>query len=376
MDDKLKILQFGKFFPPHLGGIETFIEQLTFALNKKGVKCDVLCSNKTFRYKDENIDGVNVIRTRSYGVIFSLSISPQLITKLFKLRNKYDILHLHHPDPMSALAVWLVRPKSRIVLTWHNDIIRQKRLLTFFSPIQTWLMKRADAIVATSPTYIKGSIPLQNFIDKITIIPLGIEKVKWVVPTEVESFRNKFPNKKYFVFSLGRLVDYKGFKYLIKSAKYLSPEYQIFIGGTGKLFKKLNVLIGKCEVADKVKLVGKIPLAELPLYYNAADVFCLASIARNEGFGIVLLEAMSVGKPIVSTNLPDSGVSWVNQHKVTGLNVPPKDTKAIAEAITHICNNRSVNESFSTASRLRFEENFTIEIMLNQYISLYKRILV
>jgi rhamnosyl/mannosyltransferase len=375
MKEKLRVLQFGKFFPPHIGGIETFMRDLIYGLVGKGITCDVLCSNKSFHYKEEVIDQIRVMRTRSIGIFFSLSISPQLITKFFFLKNSYDIIHLHHPDPMSALAIWLTRPKIKILITWHNDIIRQKKLLFFFEPLQRWLMKKASVIVATSPAYLNGSPFLTRFQSKVKIIPLGIHAIPEVDPVIVQQYKSNFPGKTFFIFSLGRLVEYKGFRYLIQSAKHLPDNYQIIIGGSGKLYNQLQDLISQSGVDKSVKLLGKISSDELNILYNLSDIFCLASITRNEGFGIVLLEAMSVGKPLVATDLVGSGVPWVNQDRITGLNVPAKDSHVLASAIRSICENPDIKGKFGNASRSRFQNHFTIDKMVESYMTLYEEIL-
>lgn len=373
----MKVLQLGKFYPPDVGGIESAIYEITEELNRKGVKCDVLCSNSKREYKEEVIKRetyhYKVIRTKSYGKILSTSITPQMIFKLREIINEYDIIHLHHPDPMANLSLFLSKPnRKRIIVHWHSDIIRQRFSLKFYKPLLIWMLKHADVIIATSPKYIEESEQLSAFREKCVAIPRGIRKGNlYSNPKAVSNLREKYKGKK-IIFSIGRFIAYKGFEYLIESAKYLPSDYIILIGGNGPLRSKYEKIIQKYDLFNKVKLLGRLPQNMLANYYDACDVFCLPSISKNEAFGLVMVEAMSFGKPVVATNIKGSGVSWVNQDGITGLNVEPKNPKALAQAIEFICNNREVYKKFSENALKRFNEEFTIDKEVSRILEIYK----
>jgi len=372
----MKVLQLGKFYPPHIGGIESVIYEITEELNRRGVKCDVLCSNSKREYKEEVIKRetyqYRVIRTKSYGRILSTSITPQMISKLREIINEYDIIHLHHPDPMANLALFLSKfDRKKLVVHWHSDIIRQNLILKFYKPLLNWILKRANVIIATSPKYIEESKQLLPFKEKCVVIPLGIKKDKLCSDSEaVSNLREKYKGKK-IIFSLGRFIAYKGFEYLIESARHLPLDYIILIGGEGPLRRKYEKIIKKYNLFDKVKLLGRLPQNMLGNYYNACDVFCLPSVSKNEAFGLVIIEAMSFGKPIVATNIKGSGVSWVNQDGITGLNVEPKNPKKLAQAIKFICSNKKVYKKFSENALKRFNEEFTIDKEVSRILEVY-----
>jgi len=376
----MKILQFGKFYPPDVGGIETAIYNITEELNKKGIKCDVLCSNSKREYKKEIIDRGSykyiVYRTKSYGKIASTSITPQMIFKLKEIIDNYDIIHLHHPDPMANFALFLVNPKKqKIVIHWHSDIIRQKFALKFYRPLLNWMLKKADVIIGSSTKYIEESEQLKKFKNKCVPIPYGIKKENLKINEEkIKEIKKKFENKK-IIFSLGRFIYYKGFEYLIESSKYLPDDYIIVIGGDGELRKKYEKLIMNNNLLNKVFLIGKIPQTHLGSYYKACDLFCLPSIEKSEAFGLVIVEAMSFGKPVVATNIKGSGVSWVNQNGVTGLNVEPKNPKALADAIRFICENPEIYIKMSKNALKRFEEEFTVEKEILKILKIYNKLL-
>ena len=273
---------------------------------------------------------------------------------------------------MANLALFLSKFNGKkLVVHWHSDIIRQKIILKLYKPLLNWMLKRANTIIATSPKYIEESKQLLPFKKKCVAIPLGIRKDKLCSDSEmVSNLREKYKGKKV-IFSIGRFIAYKGFEYLIESARYLPTDYIILIGGEGSLRSKYEKIIKRYNLFGKVKLLGKLSYVMLANYYDACDVFCLPSISKNEAFGLVIIEAMRFGKPIVATNIRGSGVSWVNQDGVTGLNVEPKNPKALAQAIKFICSNKEVYKKFSENALKRFNEEFTIDKEVSRILEVY-----
>lgn len=369
----MKILQLGKFYPPDMGGIETAIYNITEELNKRGIVCDVLCSNSESKYTEDVLKGYKVYRTKSYGKVASTSITPQIIFKLREIVNRYDIIHIHHPDPMTNLALFLVNPKKqKVILHWHSDIIRQKFLLKFYLPLQNWLLNRADAIIGTTNEYIAGSNYLPKYKHKCVSIPLGIRKFDHDINI-VNQLRERYRGKKV-IFALGRFVYYKGFEYLIQSANYIDEDMVLIIGGDGPLKSKYLKMVKKYNLGEKVYFIGNIPQEILGSYYEFCDIFCLPSINKSEAFGLVQLEAMSFRKPVVATNISGSGVNWVNQDGITGLNVKPKKPEELANAFKHILKNEKLYIFSQNAGR-RFKEEFTVEKETYSIVELYTRVL-
>jgi rhamnosyl/mannosyltransferase len=262
--------------------------------------------------------------------------------------------------------------KGKVVLHWHSDILKQKILLKFYMPLQNWLIRRADVIVGTTPKYLNESPHLIGGDKEKIAVPIGINPVD-PNTQEVSKLRNAYAGKR-IVFTLGRLVGYKGFEFLVDAAKYLSDEYVILIGGSGPLMGDLERQINESNLSNKVKLLGRISDYDLPNYFGACDLFVLSSIWKTEAFGIVQIEAMSCGKPVVATHIPESGVDWVNKDGYSGINVEPQNPRAIADAIVSITQDSSKYSQFSRNARLRFEQNFTLDKMINQCIDIYKKL--
>jgi rhamnosyl/mannosyltransferase len=373
----MKILQLGKFYPIDImGGIQMAIYNITEELNKRNIKCDILCSNISNESKEVIINNYKVYKAASYGIVSSTSISPQMISKLKKIISEYDIIHIHHPDPMANLALLMANPKKqKIVVHWHSDIIKQRRELAFYRPLLTWMLKKGDIIIGTSQKYINESEQLKSFRSKCMAIPLGIKRSDIIVDDE-KSKEIKINNSgKKIIFSLGRFIYYKGFEYLIESAKYLPDNYIILLGGDGELKEKYERIIRENGLSQKIFLVGRIEQKELGSYYQACDLFCLPSIAKSEAFGLVMVEAMSFRKPIVATKIKGSGTDWVNQNGVTGINVEPKNAEQLANAFKTILENQEIYKVFSENAYQRYINEFTIETEVERLIKIYRTIL-
>lgn len=291
---------------------------------------------------------------------------------LEKRCKDYDIVHVHHPDPMACLALFLSGYKGKVALHWHSDIEKQKQLLRLYHPLQNWLLKRADVIIGTTPVYTAESPCLAHVQDKTECLPIGIDPIR-PRAERVKELREKYQGKK-IVFSLGRLVEYKGYKYLIEAARYLSDDYVVLIGGSGTLMNDLLAEIETWGLQDKVQLLGRIYDDDLPAYYGACELFCLSSVQKTEAFAIVQIEAMSCGKPVVATNIAHSGVPWVNAHNVSGLNVAPKNAKELADAIMKITGDRETYERFAIGAEKRYHETFTKEKMIDNVLEIYNKL--
>ncbi len=293
----------------------------------------------------------------------STSVSLSYLKQYFNICNQVDLVHVHVPNPVAFLAIYLKRPKGKIIVHWHSDIVKQRLVYPYFRLIEKKVLQQASAIIATSQNYADGSKPLAPYRNKIHVIPIGIE------PISIHA--NKHPDKKLIV-SVGRLVYYKGFEYLIKAAQFLPDDYQVKIAGKGELKTTLEQLINSLQLSHKVKLLGYVPDKELDNLICECKVFCLSSIMRSEAFGVVLLEALRLGKPIVATNIEHSGVNWVNEHNVTGINVEVKNEQQLAKALITILSDEALYKRLSANAINRFNTVFTADKMNESIYRLYR----
>jgi rhamnosyl/mannosyltransferase len=363
----MKVLQLGKFYPI-FGGVEKVMYDLTM-----GLGCDMLCASadKRSAFNTISFDGGGSIFVAP--TLFKASgtmIAPKMVSWLKRHAGEYDLIDIHHPDPMAGLALRLSRFKGKVILHWHSDIIGKGVFRFLYKPIQNWLVRRADKIVGTTPVYVSESPDLKYVQDKTAFVPIGIEPLR-TEEESVEKIRQGFEGKK-LVFSLGRLIPYKGYEHLIRAASYLPEDYMMVIGGSGPLRDRLQDEIERLGLSGKVTLAGYMKDKDLPAWFAAADVFVLPSVTKNEAFGIVQIEAMSVGTPVVATKIPGSGVSWVNEDGISGLNVKPCDPDALAKAIITVTWEGSVNKSFGENAMARYDALFRKDMMINKTIELYE----
>ncbi|MCE7626707.1 glycosyltransferase [Vibrio fluvialis] len=367
----MRVLQVSKLFPPFWGGIETVVYDTAQELKQKGVDVDILCVSSDNKSELTSVDGIKVIRCSSFLHAASTYLSHSFIKEWLRIRNDYDLIHVHLPNPLAMLAMYLFPTKAKIVVHWHSDIIKQRFLKVPFIPVQSWLLKKCDKIIVTSQAYADGSNDLRPFLDKVKVIPIGIQDGSLRVDENYLSVLMSRYKEKRIVFSLGRHVYYKGFEYLIDAASHLPDDYIILLGGEGELSEVLKQKVIQQNLTSKVVLLGRIPFEHLGAFYKACDVFCLPSIERSEAFGVVQLEAMSFGKPVVSTEIEGSGVSWVNKNGQTGLISPVKDSKELANCITSTLNSDTLNTS---SIKAYFNEHFLREKMGNSIFNLYKEV--
>lgn len=366
----MRVLHIGKFYPPYFGGIEKVNYDLVEGLNAENIETDVLVYNHQKNIIEDN-KCPKIFRAKTLFSFASQPLSFDFFIIFSKIYKQYDVLHFHLPNPIASLSILIFNPKAKIVLHWHNDIIKQKFLLIIYKSIQKRILKRANAIIVTSPNYVEGSPFLKNFKNKCFVVPIGISKDDLLI--NVVNYNNlckKYYGKK-IVFSVGRLSKYKGFEYLIKSAIYLNKDTIVLIAGEGEEEANLKNLIRTYKLTNKVYLLGKIGYNELSSFYKLCDVFCMSSISRNEGFGIVQLEAMIFEKPIITTNIPGSGIVFGNLNDVTGKVVPIRDEKAIAKAINFLTENKSVSETYGLNGKARVESIFSKDNMILKTIDLY-----
>jgi glycosyltransferase involved in cell wall biosynthesis len=371
----MRVLQISKFYPPVMGGIESVAWELTEGLNRAGVATDVLCSNQVGRTSRERTPlGYAVTRAASWGTMLSTSIAPAMLHQLRRARRAYDVVHVHMPDPMAAAAIWAARPLGALVVHWHSDVIRQRKALMLYEPLQRWLLARADAVVATSEPYAQASSALQSWRNKVEVIPVGISDTHALAcSVKARALRQRFRGRR-IVFALGRMTYYKGFDVLIEAAAALPDDCVVLIGGEGELLEHYRSTVARRGLAGKVHLLGHINDDDLPSHFGACDVYCMPSTLRAEAYGVAMVEAMVMAKPIVATDIPGSGVPWVNLHGRTGFNVPVGQAQPLAAALLTILSDADLRQRLGAASRQRFLAEFHAATMTRRFLDLYRRL--
>ena len=273
-----------------------------------------------------------------------------------------DIIILHCPNPfLYPITAKLTPRDTKLVLLWHSDILGKGLLYRLINYYEQKILKRADLILATSPSYIHPSSPIYSYQDKIKVLPNGIirKDFLWQPGDEktVEEIRNKYHHKK-IIFFVGRHATYKGINYLIEAEKNIQSDCIILIGGRGPETEKLKA----STTSKRIKFIGRIPNEYLRCYYYASDIFAFTSCTKQEAFGIALAEAMFCGSVPVTFTIEGSGVNWVSLKGETGEEVPLGDVKAYATAIDKLLSDKDLYMKYASAGKDRIARMFTCEL--------------
>ena len=366
----MRILHIYKDYHPVMGGIENHLRWLAEAQAARGHDVTVLVTNPAgleTTVREEN--GVRVIRAARLATVASTPLSLSL--PLILAREKPDIVHLQFPYPVGEVSQWLLR-RAPTVISYQSDVVRQARILRFYNPLLKQALKQAARILASSPNYIQSSPWLRPLAHKCTVVPLAIDVSRFSAPrrAEVASIRQRFSGP--ILLFVGRLRYYKGLDYLIQAMK--NVDATLLIVGSGPEAARLGAMSYELGVAHKVHFLGDISDALIPAYYQAADVFVLPSSHRSEAFGIVLLEAMAAGTPLISTEL-GTGTSWVNQDGVTGIVVPPRDPNALAGAIRRLLEDESLRRAMGVRAQARARAEFDLPALVERVERVYEEVL-
>lgn len=372
---KLKVLCFGRFYDDVPGGMQRHVEHLFMSLEGR-VDFVHLVPSRDRSGARFTLHGAPVVRTPSLNLDGSLALSPGLMLEARRLHRQYgfDVVHLHFPDPMSHLASLLLPRSVKRVITWHADVTRQKTLMTFYRPFLRHALATSDAIVVPTPAHVTSSAELSLLGEAapIHVIPFGFDLERFIQPASLAAtIRARYPGK--LIFALGRHVYYKGFDVLIDAMPSVDAGAQLLIGGIGPQTDELKARAHARGVSDRVHFLGLLDEDELPGYYQACDLFCLPATSKAEAFGIVQVEAMASGKPVVSSDL-NNGVSYVNVNGKTGLVVPPGDAKSLATALNTLLADDATRIRMGREARERVIEEFSLKNMGNRTLALYEQV--
>ncbi|MDQ3175328.1 MAG: glycosyltransferase [Acidobacteriota bacterium] len=368
IESKLRVLHVGKYYPPHPGGMESHLEALCGEL-KRSIDLEIVVA--TSNGLGTSVELLNGVRVTRAGRLFNLRSAPFCPQMVRKIRaSKAALVHIHLPNPGAVLAYLASGHRGRLVITYHSDIVRQKVLSRVLDPILQHALNRADAIIVSSSNYIKSSYVLPFYQNKCRVIPFGIPLDHFQRPDAAEVARLRHLYGPRIVLGVGRLVYYKGFEHLIEAMNFIQG--RLVIVGHGPLHNALQQKAESCGVSERVTFLTDVQ--DVRPYYHAADVFALSSVARSEAFGIVQLEAMACGKPVVNTRL-DSGVPSVSLDGVSGITVPPANPEEMGKAINSLLSDPLRSAAYGRAGQLRVKQHFSLQGMVRQTLTLYHEVM-
>ena len=384
----IKVLHIGKYFPPFFGGIESFMAHLLTAISEAGISVSALVHQHIAGFFcPEQKEGFALYRASCFGSLFFAPVSPWFGVELRKVlqREQPTMLHLHMPNTSVFWALLL--PSARKlpwIVHWHSDVIGDKprlaiRLLyPLYRIFERWVLRRAAAIICTSPAYLQSSQPLQQFKHKCVVIPLGLPQLRSGLPSG--QFKQTFPVDEQHkpplrVLVVGRFSYYKGHRYLLDALAQLpeNTRTEVVLVGKGELEPELRQQAGSLKL-HQVIFAGNVSDEVLQHWYQWCDCICLPSIERTEAFGMVIIEAARQGKPAIVTDVSGSGMSWVVQHNLTGWVVPAADSQVLAVQLKLLSEQSELLQQAGCMAHKRFIADFSIEQVSRQLNQVYEAV--
>lgn len=369
----LRVCHLGKYYYPALGGIETHVRVLARAQAGLGAEARVFCINHGPGPTAVERDGpVEVTRFGRSARLGKFDVCPDLVDHL--RRVEADVLHVQVPNPTMLLALLRAGTGLPVVVSYQSDLIRQRLARWLFRPLERLAYRQVRAILMSSPAYAAGSRFLRPYGDRLTVLPLGIDLAAYASPSaedRAEAARVRAEHGGPLWLGCGRLVYYKGFHNAVRALTRVRGT--LLLIGSGPDRTLLEELAGKLGVRDRVVFLGHVPRT-VP-YYLAADAFWFPSNARSEAFGLVQVEAMASGCPVINARIPRSGVPWVCPDGEAGLTVPVDDPAALAEAAGRLLDEPGLRDRLAEAGRRRAALEFDHRIMAERTLAVYRRVL-
>ena len=365
--NKVKVLHIYKDYYPVLGGIENHIRILATGQAKRGLDVTVLVTHPSRGSDATEVEGVRLIRAGRLATVASTPLSLSLFAYITKLSA--DITHLHFPYPLGEIAHLLLGRGKKTVISYHSDIVRQRSMLRFYRPFLWQVLHKADRVLVASPQYVQSSPFLSRIAHKCEIVPYGIplDRFTDIDSAKVASLRTYHPGP--ILLFVGRLRYYKGLNYLMDALR--DVEATLLVVGCGLLENEWRHYAETLPWGQRIVFCGEISDELLPAYYQACDIFVLPASERSEAFGLVQIEAMATGKPVVCTEL-GTGTSFVNQDGETGFVVPARDPVSLSEAINRLLADESLRRRMGEAGRVRAQAEFGADTMVERVVQVYR----
>ncbi|GLR88250.1 glycosyltransferase [Bradyrhizobium iriomotense] len=361
---------FKVYYPDLFGGTLTVIRDICTSLKDAFTSAVLVCSKSADERRNIVVNDIAVERVQSFGDVLSLPAAPTYPWRLWRKIAQHDLLALHAPFPLADLvfAFGLAR-KRPLVVHWHADIVTHAGLRWFVEPLMRRTLRQAAAIIVSDHVLVDRTPLLREFADKCHAVPFGIDTTKYDWPRIDPQHVN---DRGRLVLACGRLVPYKGFEVLIRAAQ--GRNFEVWIIGEGAERARLEQLIEELGVGDRVRLLGSVPDCERVKLMCIADVFAMPSVTNAETFGLVQLEAMAAGRPVVNTAL-DTAVPHVARDGIEAITVPPGDSAALGDAIDTLIRDPERRRRMGLAARTRAATRYSAAAFKNGMETVYAQVL-
>lgn len=364
------------YYPDPPGGLQEAIRQICLATYSLGVENTIFTLSPDPNPKIIEMSEATVVRERSWVAPASCDIGGYAAYSTYlSLLSKTDVVHYFHPWPFADVLNLFKTSNKPALLTYISDVVRQRVLGTLYSPLMWRTLRKMDVIVANCPAYVDTSPILSHpsIRDKVKIIPLGIDENSYPKNGDDAVFcRIRIDiNEPYFLF-LGVLRYYKGIHILISAAKSLNAK--VIIAGSGPEKEKLKKQVETLGLKN-VYFAGQVTNKEKISLIKNCTALVLPSHLRSEAYGMVLVEASMMSKPMISCEI-GTGTSYVNCHDKTGLVVKPENAGEMYDAMQTILADTNLAKTFGKNARKRYELLFSGPALGQAYKSVYADLIV
>ena len=373
----MKICMFTSSFLPTIGGLQYQVKWLAEGIAEQGEEIYLLTPNDASAYIEQKND---------YPKNVNLTFGKSHFSNIIKFRKviqqiKPDIIHAHTIIP-DGFYVLLARglSKTPLIITSHGiDIVKIKeinygyRLNPIYSLIIKGVLKRCDKHVVVSNAMIKYASDAGSSHDKIVVIPNGIPSRKEVAEEKVELIKEKYNlQDNYCILTLSGMRPIKGLEYLIRALPIVLKEHNVHLlmACKGEYEAYIKALIEKFNLSKHITFLGFVSGEEKLALLKACDIFCIPSVF--ESFGIVILEAMQYGKPVIASEA--GGMPEIIDNGKNGLLVPPKEPKKLADAICLLLDDENLRRTLGREAE-RSVNKYSIENVARRYIEIYEEVL-
>ena len=333
---------------PEKGGVQIVANEILKSL-AGDFKSTMISTYKNQSLPPPQVKNLDYILKKPWFEFKSLPISPGIVTALWKRAKNADAVVVHYPFPLADIAVGLLPGRFKnLIVYWHSDIFEQKMLNKLLSPFTRLMLNRSTAIVVSSPKLLEHSHFLKRHKKKCVVIPFGYDPDE-TIKTSDEGF----------YLCIGRHVKYKGMNYLINAASKTSV--QLVIIGSGPLLEEHSKLAAQLNLTNRIKFIQGASDYQVADYISRCRALILPSISPNEAFGLVQIEALSFGKPVINTDLP-SAVPWVARNGIEAITVEPANIDELVNAIDRLEKNEQLRQSLSNNAYKRWRTTFTMNL--------------
>ena len=369
--EKINVLHVYKTsMPESYGGVESFIDTLCKADSRLGVNNSVLTLSPDPQENPIKMDGYTVYQAKQNLFLASTGFSLSAFKKFKSLEEKADIIHYHFPNPFADLLHLVCAPTKPCIVTYHSDIVKQRFLLHVYKKLKRYFLSSVHRIVATSPNYFISSDVLQRYADKVSVVPIGIDDKNLTSDAErLNYWRGRLPEP-FFLF-VGAMRYYKGLHIALDAVA--GTEIRIAIAGANGVESELKQQAASLKLGN-VDFLGFVSEEDKVALLHRCYGFIFPSHMRSEAFGISLLEAAAVGKPMISCEI-GTGTTFVNAASETGLVIKPGSPHDLREAMQYLLDNPDTAAKMGRNAQKRYRELFTAEQQAESYHKLYQSLL-